>query len=337
MPAQRSHSPRLKELDALRGLAALGVVLYHFTGHFGHMHGHTGPVPFTFEVGSYGVHLFFVISGFVIFMTLEHTKHALDFVVSRFSRLFPAYWMALAITLVALHVAGLPGQEISRRDALVNFTMLSDFFGAAEADGSYWTLEIELFFYAQMLFWYLVGALGSIRLIIAGWLLLTLAYGFEARDGIPLSYLVREVTIVRYICFFAAGVLLYRLHQWRDRSWQTAALLAGCVLSVSIMWSWREALVLALCIGVFLLFIFGKLGFLARQPFMLLGALSYTLYLIHQTIGFIIIADLERAGLAPGPSIALALAAVLALACALTFFVERPAMRGIRAAYARLR
>jgi peptidoglycan/LPS O-acetylase OafA/YrhL len=337
MTTERSQSPRLKELDALRGMAALGVVLYHFTGHFGRLHGHSAAVPFTFEIGSYGVHLFFVISGFVIFMTLEHTKRALDFVVSRFSRLFPAYWAALAITLTVVHLAGLPGQEISRRDALVNLTMLSDFLGAAEADGSYWTLQIELFFYAQMLCWYMVGALDSVRLIIAGWLTLTLAYGLEARDGIPLSYLVREVAIVRFICFFAAGVLLYRLHQQRDRSWQSAALLAGCVLGVWIMWSWREALVLAFCVAVFFLFILGKLRFLARQPFVLLGALSYTLYLIHQSIGFIIIAHLERVGLDPGPSIALALAAVLALAGALTLFVERPVMRGIRAAYVRWR
>jgi peptidoglycan/LPS O-acetylase OafA/YrhL len=331
------RSLRLTELDALRGLAALSVLFYHFTGQFDRLYGHPPPPPYAFEAGNYGVQLFFVISGFVIFMTLERTKHALDFAVSRFSRLFPAFWAALAITLLAVQFAGLPGQRVPVYDALINVTMLPDFFGAREVDGSYWTLQIELFFYVQMLLWFMVGGLKRIRLVIVGWLLLVAVYGIEARLGVSLSYTVRELLVVRFIAFFAAGISLFRAYRGDDRPWQSALLLAGCVLGTWAVWSWQEALVLALCIGIFALFIRGQLRVLSRQPFVALGAVSYTLYLLHQDIGYISIAYLERSGFAPWASIALSAVAMLALACLLTITVERPAMRAIRGAYARWR
>ena len=76
---------RVVELDALRGLAALAVVAFHYTTHYGNEVGHLGDMPVSFDFGNYGVELFFLISGFVIFMTLERTRTAMDFVVSRFA------------------------------------------------------------------------------------------------------------------------------------------------------------------------------------------------------------------------------------------------------------
>ena len=80
---------RLLELDALRGIAAMAVMGFHYTTLYSHETGHLGELPFEVRYGNYGVHLFFMISGFVIFMTLERTRTAKDFIVSRFSRLFP--------------------------------------------------------------------------------------------------------------------------------------------------------------------------------------------------------------------------------------------------------
>lgn len=87
-----SRPDRLVEVDALRGVAALAVVLFHYTTRFTDLFQPGVPPAVSFPGGHYGVNLFFIISGFVIFMTLEKTARPLDFVVSRFSRLFPAYW-----------------------------------------------------------------------------------------------------------------------------------------------------------------------------------------------------------------------------------------------------
>jgi peptidoglycan/LPS O-acetylase OafA/YrhL len=67
--------------------------------------------------GYLGVNLFFVISGFVIFMTLDRTLVPLDFVISRTSRLFPAYWAAIIITMVITHSLDCR-QEVSGRRVL---------------------------------------------------------------------------------------------------------------------------------------------------------------------------------------------------------------------------
>src|SRR5689334_21950406 len=96
--ALKKNSERLLELDVLRGLAAFGVLCYHYTTHHTLLFSPTIKPLFNFPYGVYGVELFFMISGFVIFMTLENTKRPLDFIVSRFSRLYPCYWASVILT-----------------------------------------------------------------------------------------------------------------------------------------------------------------------------------------------------------------------------------------------
>jgi peptidoglycan/LPS O-acetylase OafA/YrhL len=327
---------RLQELDALRGIAAIGVLIFHFTSHYGRLYGHRPPLQFAFDIGNYGVHLFFMISGFVIFMTLEQTSRATDFMVSRFSRLFPAFWAAMALTLIAVESAGLAGQKVPTQDAWINLSMLPDLFDAREVDGSYWTLQIELLFYMQMLGWYLLGGLKRVRIVICAWLLLAAMYGLAARWGQPLSYLARELLIVRFIPFFAAGILFYRMQQGRDPLLQNTVLVGLCAVAAGLVWGYEIALVLAACAGVFALLVAGKLKFLAQPVLLFFGGISYTVYLIHQNIGFIEISWLERLGVAPLLSVAIASATTILLAWLLSVTVERPALRAIRVGYARL-
>jgi peptidoglycan/LPS O-acetylase OafA/YrhL len=333
MTLESNSAGRLKELDSLRGLAALGVLLFHYTGHYERLYHHTPPLAYGFDAGNYGVHLFFMISGFVIFMTLERTRTALDFVVSRFSRLFPAFWVALLCTYIIVALAGLEGQRVSAKDALINVSMMPDIFNAQEVDGSYWTLQVELFFYVQMLIWFVLGALPRIRLVICAWLLLAASYGLLTQMGFNFSYLLREVTIVRFIPFFAAGILMYRIHHRRDPLWQNVLLLGGCGAAAWCVWSWELAAVMAVCCSVFGLFVAGKLRFLSSQPFLFFGAISYSLYLLHQNIGYIVISWLEHEGAHFALAIGATIAIMVVLAWLMAKFVERPALHFIRKSY----
>ena len=67
---------RFQELDALRGLAALMVVFFHFTK--GRNEADLG-----FKLGTTGVDLFFVISGFVILLSIEHIEKSGQFIINR--------------------------------------------------------------------------------------------------------------------------------------------------------------------------------------------------------------------------------------------------------------
>ena len=147
-------SGRIGELDVMRGLAALGVVVYHFTYVYEASYNPYEATLFQFPLGHYGPHLFFMISGFVIFMTLEKTATALDFIVSRFSRLFPCYWAAVILTyFIVSRYLLMPSQlmAVSAKDAWINLTMMQEWLNSTSIDGVYWTMEAELTFYFLIL------------------------------------------------------------------------------------------------------------------------------------------------------------------------------------------
>ena len=111
-PPRAKH--RLEVLDGIRFLAAAYVVVFHFAaGDRGSWHG-PSRVLFAplFTVASYGwlgVELFFMISGFVICLS-AWGKTIGQFAVSRFVRLYPAYWFAILLT-----TAVVLGDDLPRR------------------------------------------------------------------------------------------------------------------------------------------------------------------------------------------------------------------------------
>jgi peptidoglycan/LPS O-acetylase OafA/YrhL len=147
-PGNPMQPSRIRELDSLRGIAAVAVALFHLA----YWYGNPPPDRWLFLWGHYGVELFFLISGFVIFMTLERSKSVYDFAVSRVARLYPAYWVAVALTSIVAYAA-FPRWDSAPPSfgvVLVNLTMLQRFFMVGEIDKSYWTLAIELSFYVAI-------------------------------------------------------------------------------------------------------------------------------------------------------------------------------------------
>jgi peptidoglycan/LPS O-acetylase OafA/YrhL len=325
---------RISELDALRGIAAIAVAVFHCTDHYGHEIGHTIPPAFGFPAGNYGVELFFLISGFVIFMTLERTRRPMDFVISRISRLYPAYWAAIAVTASIVYSIGLPQQTLGLGDLLLNFTMVEQILGGEYLDGSYWTLQLELFFYVQMLFWFCCRQLHRIRWIVGAWLLLSLVSGiWQTATGGPISYVACEILVLRYIPFFAIGILFYLIKTRPSQARRDYGLILACLTVIAITLPPVYTAVAAFCVVVFWLLISGHLQWLQLRPLAFLGTISYSLYLLHQAIGFAIIWRLERAGLSGTSASLAAIVTTAMLAVLLTFLVERPAMTAIRGAW----
>src|ERR1700743_3793687 len=133
---------RYRELDALRGIAALMVVLFHIT--IGR--------PET-KFGVTGVDLFFMISGFVIYMSLTKVKNSLEFVINRVSRLYPTYWTCVTFTYILICIYQHDGSPPTKFiNYLGNMTMFQYYLGIKDLDGPYWTMIIEMIFYIGMLF-----------------------------------------------------------------------------------------------------------------------------------------------------------------------------------------
>ena len=146
-PVSGPFRNRLKELDALRGIAAISVMLFHYTSIYPDFFPERRSIGVRFDAGGYGVFLFFGISGFVISRTLENTVGIADFTIKRVARLFPAYWAAVLITTLVVQWSGTERLQAEFETVMINLTMLQGFFFVPSVDGVYWTLTVELAFY----------------------------------------------------------------------------------------------------------------------------------------------------------------------------------------------
>ena len=328
---------RLNQLDALRGLAAMAVVLFHFSTRFSELYPQAAPQVWSVPLGYVGVNLFFIISGFVIFMTVERTARPADFVVSRISRLYPAYWVAIILTFCITHALSLPGKTVSLTTALANGLMFHGFFRVAHVDGVYWTLEVELLFYALILALFVTGRLAKVHWVLLGLLALRLAYHFAAVGwGQDWSWTVFRLLNLRNIAWFALGICCY---QWvqplsERKHAALAAYTAGAALLSLALTESALAGLLGLGFGLIVLAAArGQLRWLEARPFVWLGAISYPLYLLHENIGWAVMLKLQELSWTAGWACAAALTLVLALSDAVSRWVERPAMRWIRTLY----
>ena len=330
---------RLAEIDALRGLAALSVMAFHYTTKYDELFRFSGAVPFSAPWGYLGVNLFFVISGFVIFMTLERTQRPMDFVVSRASRLYPAYWAAVLLTLSITHVLGLPGKEATLQVGLLNLLMFQGLFSIPPVDGVYWTLLVELLFYSLALTLYLTRQLHHVLRVL--WILLCLRliyWGLAEFAQIDLPWRIRELLILDFIAFFALGIVAYRLVRNSGGS-NRGELLTGAfaIVVVGVTESLMLASVGLACFLAVWLAALGRLPLLRSRLLTWFGLISYPLYLLHENIGWAILRQLQLRGWSPSEAIAFTTVVVIGLAAALSRSVERPAMGWIRRRYRQLR
>ena len=329
---------RLAELDALRGLAALAVVLFHYTTRYDLVFGHDGAPLFEVPWGHFGVNLFFGISGFVIFMTLRRTQVPADFIVGRFSRLYPTYWTCIALTTAVVSLGVLPELQKPPWVIAANLSMIHGAFGIPSVDGVYWTLLVELIFYAGMLGLFMLRGLDRIEWVLVGWIgIKWLWWAAPTFFGVDLPYRLGLLLVQQYIPFFALGIGAFRL-MTREVAWPRPALvMAFALLTVGVVDGVAHLIVALITSTALVAIAFGRARLLASAPLVALGAISYPLYLLHENIGWTVIAAAERGGLSTDGAIMIALAIVIALSAGVTYLVERPVMRWIRDAYKSLK
>lgn len=139
----------MPELDAVRGVAVLMVVIYHgfFWSHpLSHATGLTWLLLKATQPGWLGVELFFVLSGFLITGILVDTRarpqYFRRFYVRRARRILPPYLVLLAMLLVS-GVVGLPFATL----ALCFLANVAPLFAIPMQYGPLWSLAVEEHFY----------------------------------------------------------------------------------------------------------------------------------------------------------------------------------------------
>jgi peptidoglycan/LPS O-acetylase OafA/YrhL len=337
---------RFALLDALRLLAALAVLVFHFTART--TDAWSLPIrsqaPAVFDVtkyGLFGVDLFFVISGFVILMT-AWGRPVRDFVASRISRLYPAYWVCVLLTAAVLLIDG--ARWFRASDVLVNLSMLQEAFGIEHIDGVYWTLWVEMRFYAVIAVFILVGM--TERRIIGFAVAWPLVAAVAEKTHLDfLSY----VLVWQHAALFAGGMQQYLISRQGHSLLRWLAL--GFVVVMSFATSVPEAAErilgttgagvpsLAAIAAVALSFLavaavtITPLRWVRWRWLTIAGALTYPLYLVHEQIGWVVIRHTEQLGWIPAALLATVVA--LVLAAGVHFGVERRTAKALRSALAR--
>ncbi len=325
------NSLRLTALDGLRGLAALAVAFYHFFYHYNIDYGHQFSVPSGLQFGYYGVHLFFLVSGFVIFWTLSRINHPVDFIWLRLSRLFPVYWVAATITFFIMFFYGPENRVAKVSDLIINYSMLQGYLGVRHIDGVYWTLTLELAFYFWMLILFMCHQLKNIERWFLAWVLLATTLTFTGWiESIPMR--LRYLLLLDYIGLFAAGICFYRLREGAATK-ATYSVLTLSLLGLYIQYNFLGAAIITVIYCLFYCAINDKILLLSYKPFLFMGTISYSFYLIHQNIGYTVIHLFYEHNMSPFLGIACAFITALILGTLLTYTIEKPAMNYLRKFY----
>lgn len=326
---------RLSSLDSLRGIAALTVVFYHYLFRFDEIYGHSFDVSWL-EFGHFGVQLFFIVSGFVISWSLGRCEKPLDFIVSRAARLFPAYWVAVILTFSVVLLFGLAGRDVTLLVMFISLTMLQEFVGIAHVDGVYWTLTAELLFYFWIFLIYLSGNFKKVEFFFVPFLILSMLHNLGAVD---LSPFVVKLMLLKHIGFFVTGICFYKLKNGEGDLSATGIVLLCAISTGFITFGLDYVVEIGTVFSLFYIAVNNRFKFFNSKVLVSLGGMSYSLYLIHQNIGYIVINFFKQMGgstLYAIIGVATALCLSLVLAYAITKYIEKPINYRIKNTYRKL-
>jgi peptidoglycan/LPS O-acetylase OafA/YrhL len=325
---------RLLEIDGLRGIACTFVVIFHYSKYLHKNY----DLSWQFSYGVTGVDLFFIISGFVIYMSLTKTNKISEFVISRFSRLFPVYWFAVTLTTILCIIFSYNVSIITLRNYLGNLTMMPLYTGSPNIDNSYWTLLVELEFYVLISFFYFynktISVFNKSLLVLAAMIVLNAACIFMHHGQKVIQY----IPILSFWNLFLTGMIFYKM--MHENSSKISFYLI-IVLNLAVVFFTHDQagfsrfylsplqhlICVFLYIGLFYLIINKRLTFLRNKAIVFLGAISYSTYLIHQTIGYILIDELEKVIKNSTVCLFAALTGILCLSFIINKYIERPSMK----------
>jgi peptidoglycan/LPS O-acetylase OafA/YrhL len=325
--------PRFPMLDAMRLVAVLGVLLFHygFQGPTG-IDGKLVALPelgASARYGFLGVPVFFVISGFVIAYSAEG-RSAVEFSIARFARIYPTFLLCMTVTFLAVLLFGSPQFQASFGQWAANLLIAAP--GSRYVDSAYWSLVVEAIFYAWVALFVWLGLFQRrMDVIIAVWLGISLLIEMTLD-----THWINKLLVADYSGFFATGILLYQLRKGRRD------LVLQCLLATSVMVAvyqaahnldWLRAetsapfddvIVAAICLASIIIIMLAT--HIRELPvgssvLLAIGGMTYPLYLLHQQLGYVLV---HRLGGEPYLVAGLVILLVVGISWAMWRFVERP-------------
>lgn len=286
---------KLASLVFLRAIAVLCVCCCHFAKPLTEGFSYSPVFTIINEYGKYGVEIFFVISGFVIPLSLEKGKYQIKdyllFIYKRLIRLHPAFIASIALTLIITYFSykfkHLPFPETfeSVARSLVVFQNLG-------LNVVFWTLRIEAEFYLFIgLFFILLKRFPMLALYVVIPILL-LGSHYESFNAIGL---------LKHLAYFLMGTIGFLIYTKNGKTGPHYVMLLALIIysflytSIPNMIDSIPASIAGTFTIAFILFYKG------RTPRMMnfIGQISYSLYLVHYPIAKMMIRFLMKVLPAP--------------------------------------
>lgn len=341
----RKSGGRILELDAIRALTCLNLLLFHYTYVYQNKYGFESELGFSFPYGKYGVQLFFMLSGLVNALTLIKKRKPGEFIASRCIRIFPSYWLVIFLNVVLFSCLTMYNETATFWGTVSNLTTMPQLLGHPNMEPVTWTLQVEMLFYLFLMGTFALGLLDKPMrtMMFAITVCLVSCTFFDwFQSAQPESswnstfHFVDELFIMRTLPLFSMGILLNELRCKRGKPWQ---LWAGIVVSgvVFHLIDLREHNPLAtiLMMGMLTAAAYGKLPILRFKPLIFISFVSYPLYLFHNNLGSALMKFLESFGVTPLMTIVIATLFSIGVAAAVTYWFEQPITSRLRKLFVR--
>jgi peptidoglycan/LPS O-acetylase OafA/YrhL len=319
---------KLDALTSIRFFLSAMVVVFHFTA--GRFSVELGPLPgFVYSMGPLAVSWFFVLSGFIIahnYPTLATNQDRRNFIVLRIARLWPVHAVILAAGLAIgrYHPRGL--WLLFQSTLTQSWSLSADI--AQGYNGPAWSVSCEFFFYiayvAMVAPWRWLRIMAVAGSIIGA--VLPLTYYDQIDPGAigtaAYNYFVFEFPPSRLI-EFAAGVALCR---FKIRVPQVIGLAAAGIVFAHPVENMAMREILILIGGGALIASLSREGWLSWAlsfPLLIFGGeISYSIYMIHEPVNWVILPHIKGFGLLE--TFCIVSSATLVAAALLFYFVEMP-------------
>jgi peptidoglycan/LPS O-acetylase OafA/YrhL len=293
----------IASLDVMRGLAILFVVIGHFTPA-------TNAFQFslTFGLSLTGVVLFFFLSGFLMDRTFAQDRRVGPYLIRRAFRILPMYWISIAVVFFSEGVW-------SAKDVIANATFTAPIFGVTRMSGIYWTLYIEVLFYALVPLLFVLGP----RMIVAAPYALLAVYALAKITQVPLG------PAPFFLTFCLLGMQFGLWHRRKIDGY--AVLLSTAVVACAASTLPELSPWLGLAPAICALFLYAAIAVSPRQRALeICGHVSYSWYLLHAIVAHAAINALIPHGWNLWPASLLGITEAFGCAACTYRLVEQPAI-----------
>jgi len=327
----RPTNEHLAFIDALRGIAALIVCVFHFHLSTEALYPSAGlnrcmrNVFEHIDLGKLAVAVFFMVSGYLIPTALDRVGVLATFSSRRFFRLYPAYWFSIVCALI-VSAFGLREAFPAVSTIAANFTMAQGYLGRPDIIGVFWTLQIELTFYFLCGLLFAFGCFGARRWIISPLAMLGALLCGAARFalGKPLP-----------VAMFLALALMFAADALRRRDARYKACFAWiAILMIPTCWLAYAELApryIATYFVAMLLFIasdrWRASPIFQASPLRFFADISYSVYLLQDPVGLTVTEYAAHHGASQPVAMGGGLAATIGVSFLVFHALELPCIR----------